>query len=200
MARVIKKYAVENAEVSVEETVPSRTQAFLNFFRSRSRLLQFSFAAALVFVLITGSWVLFQAWRARSEQLQLKQELARLNGTEINNLSPDPSVLVMTLAPLQLREKGDSRRITLSPETRVVQLRLPIAADKYQSYQAVLTLNQEGEVFKLDGLKARRGALVVQIPSKMLSTNDYLLSVGGFDSGGRFEEIGDYHLRVVVQQ
>ena len=205
IAQALNKYTVEKVMLPPDEPTESHWPgALLDFFSSRSRLVQFSWAAALGLILIAGSWMLFQALRTRSEQARRQEELARLNGPQSVSVSPDPSVLAVTLASVQLREQGDSKRVAITSETKIVQLRLPVAADKYQSYRAVLAVNGGPEVFKLDDLKVRTMGqgrmLVLQIPARILSANDYLLTVSGLSSDGRSEDIGDYSFRVLSQQ
>jgi hypothetical protein len=205
IAQAVNKYVVDKTKLPPHDRAEKRWfRALLDFFNSRSRLVQFSWAAALALILIAGSWMLFQAWRTRSEQARRQEELARLNGPQSIAVSPDPSVLPVTLASVQLRELGDSKRVAITSETKIVQLRLPVAADKYQSYRAVLAVNGGPEVFKLDGLKVRTMGqgrmLVLQIPARILTANDYLLKVSGLNSDGRSEDVGDYSFRVLSQQ
>jgi hypothetical protein len=205
IAQALNKYAVNTVTVSeYDSTRTPRFQALLGFFSSRSRFVQFSWVALLALVLIAGSWILFQTWRSRSEQARLDEELARLNGPQSIEVSPDASVFPVTLSPLSLREQGNLTRVNITPQTKIVQLRIPVTSDRYQSYRLLLRDSAGREILEFDGLKVRTigqaKLLVLQIPARILSQDDYLLTISGLNSAGRFEDTGDYPFRALVQR
>ena len=174
---------------------------WVDSFAARSWFVKLSWAAAGL-VLIASSWIGFQAWQARSKQSDLEAELRRLNSQRNIQESPDPSVLAVTFAPLQLRERGDLKRIAITPGTKFVLLRIPLAAGNYQTYRVVFKVPGGPTIFRLDGLQehatGQTRTLSLLIPAHILSTNDYLLTVSGLMPDGTAEDIGDHSLRVLV--
>jgi hypothetical protein len=201
IAQALNKFA---AKVSPPEPAKSHwLQAFLNSFRSQGRLVQLA-AGALALVLIAGAWIFFQAWRTRSQQAALQAELTRLNDPRSFNPASDSSVLAVTFAPLLLREQGELTKLTITSETKIVQLHLPVTTDQYQRYRATLKVDGGAEVFKFEGVPERtidqRKVLVLQLPSRILTTSDYLLTISALTSDGAFVDVADYPFRVLAPQ
>ena len=205
--RALNKYVTENPlRPSILERLKEWFRALLSLFKSQSRLIQFSSAITAITILLGGSWFVYQAFRTAAERTRLQQELARLNAPHNISTSPDPSVLAVTLPSLQFRE-GESDRIVIKPETKILQLHVPLGSDEHESYGVVLRFDEgyeRRELFKFNGLKThtidQKRALVLQIPTRILSTNDYVLTVRKLNPDGTFKDVGDYDLHVTVQQ
>jgi hypothetical protein len=144
----------------------------------------------------------WRAWHGGSGPTALEAELIQLNRPENIQLAPDPSVLAVTLSPLQLRAGNDLKRVSITPTTKFVQLRIPLPANDYESYWTELRVNGGAAVFKLRGLQkfavGQMRVLPLVVPARILSDNDYSLTVSGVNSSGSTEDIGDYPFRVVV--
>jgi len=202
--QALNKYVAENpVRTPILERLKEWFRAWLNVFKSQSRLIKFSPVIIATAILLGGSWFLYQAWRTASEQTRLQQELARLNAPQSISASPDPSVLAATLPPLQFRE-GESDRIVIRPETKILQLHVPLGSDEHESYGVVLRIERGRELFKFNDLKMRtidqKRTLVIQIPTRILSTNDYLLTIRKLNPAGTFADVADYDLHVTVPQ
>lgn len=200
----LNKYVAENpVRPSLLQRLKEWFRALLNLFKSKSRLIQFSYVIAATAILLGGSWLIYQASRTASERARLQEELARLNTAGNISASPDPSVLAVTLPPLQFRG-GDSDRIVIMPETKILQLHVPLGSDEHESYGVVLKTDRGREIFKLNDLKMRtmdqKRTLVLQIPTWILNTNDYLLTVKKLNPNGTSKDVGDYDLHITVQQ
>jgi hypothetical protein len=205
--QALNKYIAENSwRSSILERLKDWFPALLNLFRSQSRLVQFSSVITATAILLGGSWLVYQALSAASERTRLGQELARLNAPNNISTSPDPSVLAVTLPSLQFREgeSDESDRIVIRPGTKILQLHVPLGSDDHESYGVVLRLNEGRELFKFNDLKTRtideKRTLTLQIPTRILSTNDYVLTVRKLNPDGTSKDVGDYDLHLTIQQ
>lgn len=175
-----------------------RPASVLDFFRNGNTPLRFSAAAALLVLLVGGPWALV-AWRSGA----LRRELIRLNNSQDLRLGPDHSVYAVSLPPGGLRGGGEMKRIAIPDDTKVVQLRLELSAKQYPAYQAVLHVVGGEEVFRLEDLRATevdgKKMLVLQVPARLLSYNDYTLRLLGQTAIGQYEELDAYTFRVTSQ-
>ena len=85
-----------------------------------------------------------------------------------------------------------------------MQLHVPLGSDEHESYGVVLRFDEGRELFNLNDLKTRtideKRTLALQIPTWILSTNDYVLTVRKLSPDGTSKDVGDYDLHVIVQQ
>src|SRR5205085_1103632 len=115
-------------------------------------------------------------------------------------LQPDNSVLSVSLPPLLLRGTGEASNVTITKQTQTVQLRLPDPSGGTYSFQAVLKDGEDGEIFKLEDLRARQigehSVLVLQIPARMLKSQDYILEIFEKHADGTYESPSKYPVHV----
>lgn len=98
--------------------------------------------------------------------------------------------------------RDDVTKKLIVPQTAgTVQLQLPLEADDYKSYRAVLGTVEGKQVLTQAALKPQKTAfgkgVVLRVPAKLLGDNDYVLRLSGADAEGRFEDISKYYFRVV---
>jgi hypothetical protein len=177
-------------------------RTLINLFKSQGRLAQISWVGALTIILLCGSWLLFGVWHIRTEEARLRAELTRLNDPGISELPPSPSVVAVTFPPFQFRGETKLKDVIITSETKIVQLRIPLASERYQTYRvAIKVAGSADEILKLGNLRARSSGqttvLVLQVPAWRLQPNEYLFSVRGSNNNGDSEEIGDYSFRVL---
>jgi hypothetical protein len=81
---------------------------------------------------------------------------------------------------------------------------VPLGSDDHESYGVELRLNEGRELFKFNDLKTRtideKRTLTLQIPTRILSTNDYVLTVRKLNPDGTSKDVGDYDLHLTIQQ
>jgi len=162
-------------------------------------------AAALLLLVAYGSWQLVVGRREQQRRAALESELSELNrpprGTEADPAaSPPAGVAVFTLSPGLVRGAGDSREVAPAEGARVVQLRLDLPADDFQSYQAVLQTGADEPGLTVKDLRARGEAnyrfVVLNLPATLLADGEYRLVLKGSAEGGATEDVAAYRFRV----
>lgn len=105
--------------------------------------------------------------------------------------------VALTLTPGAVRDTGELKKVTLSPDTSEVRVRLDLAAGGHRSYRAALRTADGREVWSARGLRAA-GTKVVQvnIPARLLPPDDYEILLSGVTSSGETEELNSYYFRV----
>lgn len=204
IALALNKYVAENpVRPSLLRRLRQWFRALLKLFKSQNRLFQFSGVVAATALLLGGSWLIYQASRNAFERARLQAELARLNTAGNISASPDPSVLVVTLPLLEFRE-GGLDRIVVKPDTKILQIHVPLGSDEHERYGVGLQTVRGREIFKLNDLTMhtvnQEPILILQIPTWILKTNDYLLTVSKLNPDGTAIDVGDYDLHITVQQ
>jgi hypothetical protein len=98
-----------------------------------------------------------------------------------------------------VREQGALPRLTVTPAAKVVQLRVPIESNSYQNYRLKLRTIEGEQIVEFVVKKQIGEALVVQLPARILTPNDYLLVVSGLTGEEVTENLGEYSFRVLQQ-
>lgn len=202
IAQALNKYAANTPAMAMVKSPGSWWRRLIDVLPPRNRFMQVAWGA-MVLVVIAGSWLAFQAWQSRTQQAKLRAELERLNGPESSVLEDDGAVSHLMLTPLSLRENGNTPTLTLTAQTQIAQLRIPVPSNQYQSYQATLKGSQGNLVLNLDNLVVRTvdtaKMLVLQLPSRVFKNDDYTLTFSGLKPGSAPEEIGTYSFRVILK-
>lgn len=194
-------YAIQWQEV---EKVPDTTDAgttrgknkIINLLLGKGRLP----ALAVVFLLLivlTLALKLVGKWRGVDQLAVRNAEVALLNREPSVGGSPLTVKLTNTLrgAP------QEGQKVSIPPGTKIVQLLFSLPRRPYQSYGATLHVNDGPEVFTVGDLYAEdtnEGQLLkLRIPARLLTPEDYILSVKGSNNAGQFEDTAEYFFRVV---
>ena len=149
-----------------------------------STALGVSMAAALLLVVLGGSWLIVGNWRLQSRLVQVTEDRSSLEtleqdlqkqlaeersrrgetetarGTQPRGASTPrpvgvPSVASFLLAPVSLRGPGgDMARVILTSETSLVRLELDLGLDDHESYQATLHTVDGDEIWYQKRLEA----------------------------------------------
>jgi hypothetical protein len=108
---------------------------------------------------------------------------------------------VVTLLPSVVRGAGDQNVLEITPGSTTVPAKIPLTADTYKRYHAVLRTQGGEVVWSRGGLKARevngKGVLVLQIPVSALSQKYYLLDLQGAAAGGQSVRVNYYPVTVI---
>jgi hypothetical protein len=184
----------------------------VGFFRLRNPLLAFSLAALLLIVL-GGSWVLIDRWRGPDQLVaeqdrEFQKELARLNSSPSSgNESPSnpelprAEALTLTLPPVTFRGGEQLPVVVLPAPAAIVQLWLVLPAGEHQSYRVVLQKSGDNHSYTVDDLAAMSTesgkAVSLKIPAKYLSRGDYLLELSGLNANSYLEPVSSYSFRVL---
>lgn len=144
--------------------------------------LRLGFAAAVLLLALTGSWVILKQWQQPDPTRRVGQ-----------------NVLVVSLAPVLTRSGEEAKRIAITPEVTTVQLRLEPAVLGQESYSARLLTDEGAEVFRADALRGEGdGSVVVTLPAELLAAGDYRLKLDG-SKGDATVGAGTYYFRVARQ-
>lgn len=105
--------------------------------------------------------------------------------------------VALALTPGVVRDSGELKKVSLSPDTREVRVRLDLAAGGYSSYRAALHKADSREVWAARGLRATGSKYVqVNIPARLLEPDDYRILLSGVSPSGEVEELDSYYFRV----
>jgi hypothetical protein len=139
--------------------------------------------------------------QAKEQQLQqelqaIKEELARTNTTNTQPALPASIFLFATSS----RAPGSRDALTVPATASTIELKLVLDSDDYASYQATIKSPDDRELLKRPRLRPSRSGkariVVLQFPSRLLSSGQYVVSVGGLTPSGSYEPIADYPVRV----
>jgi cell division protein FtsB len=111
-------------------------------------------------------------------------------------------VPMFVLSPGLLRSEGAVTRIVIPSDTQLIGLRLDLAGTEYSLYRAVLYDAVAEEIWAQSKLIARtsagRGAVIVVLPSELLSRGDYQLKLSGINRVGVQQSVAAYSFRVTT--
>jgi HAMP domain-containing protein len=108
-----------------------------------------------------------------------------------------PAFVAFTLTPGAVRDAGELKKVPLSPATREVRIRLDLSSGGYRSYRAALRTADGREVWSAQRLRAAGAKFVqVNIPARLLASDDYQILLSGLTSSGETEELDSYYFRV----
>lgn len=197
IARALNRYAAKHSPVVQPMAQKSWARSFRELFRTKNRFHQLSLAA-LILVIVAGSLLVY--WLLSHERSAQYDALLRLNQFGSELLQPDSSVVSESLPPLSFRGAGAPRNISITKQTRIVQLRLPDPSGGAYSFRAILKRSDGAEVFTLADLRARQieqhSVLVLQIPAQMLTPHVYQLEIYEKRADGTYESPSTYLLNV----
>jgi hypothetical protein len=222
--------AAANAGTEKEPSKSSFWQTFWAGLRTPTPVLRYGFAVVLVGVLVGGLRMASTIQRLntqvaqirtekgslqeREQQLQQQLEEQRRRSQELEQQlaltqaqaqkPPETSlsrlVATLVLTPGLVRDSGTSNRLTISPDTPLVALRLELADHAYETYRVVLQDDGGSELLIRNKLKPERLGpnqfIIVTLAAKDLPTDDYLLKLSGASKAGEFEPLNSYPLGV----
>jgi hypothetical protein len=143
--------------------------------------------------------------REQSLRESLEQNVAFLRAREERTppgMSPAPTVASFLLTPGLLRGMGDMDRVVLPADANLIQLRLDLGVDDYESYRVTLHEAEGDEIMSQAKLKAEtiddKIVVVLTLPAKVLSHADYYLRLSGQTAAGDFELVERYYFRAIV--
>ena len=134
----------------------------------------------------------------QKQSAALEQELSALKSSKTQQpLSP---MVAFALIPGRMRGMGGMNNVVIRPGENWIQLQLDLDMGGYKRYRAVLQ-NSEGE--EIWSQSAPKGlvpgvneAVVLALPTGLLSRGDYLLKLSGIDTQGKLEDITTYQFTV----
>jgi hypothetical protein len=142
----------------------------------------------------------------RAEDLKLIEELQRAN--KLKETQPQQSILTrfatVLLTPGSLRSGGRQSVLPLGPATTTARVQVALQKNDYPKYNAEIKTPDGSVVFHKDGLKPHLTGsgpqLLLYVPTRSLSPNDYLVHVDGVTAAGQVESVDDYALPVRIEK
>jgi hypothetical protein len=199
IAQALNKYAIDHsALVQPSTSQKSWARSLFALFRTKNRFNQYSLAGLIIVLAVGGAVLVY--WLMSREARATYEALLKLNQPDSEILQPDSSVAAVSLPPLLFRGTGEPRAVTITKETRTVQLRLPDPSAGTHLFQATLKDSGAAEVFRLEDLRARQinqnFMLVLQIPAQMLTPQNYQLEISEKNPDGNYEIPATYPIHV----
>lgn len=152
--------------------------------------------AFMLLIVVVVSWNLVSRRRWDAQQAALSAEVALLN----RQPAAGESGLTVTLTSVINRSPHESQKVTIPGGMNTVQFMLDLPTGQYQSYETTLRVNDGPELFTVSDLHAEDGGgrlLKLRVPARLLTPEDYVLSVQGVNGVGQSEDVAEYFFRVV---
>ncbi len=106
----------------------------------------------------------------------------------------------VTLLPFTSRDAGSASTLALSPEQRVVRLKLVFGDGGYDSFEVSVRTVDGQQVTRREGLKASSNetgkTVTLTFDSSLLRRQDYIVSLRGSTKNGKPQTIAEYYFRV----
>lgn len=113
---------------------------------------------------------------------------------------PAPVIYSAALQPGLVRGDGTMKKLEVPAGTDLLELRLALPQSEYTSYRAVLQSVEGVEVASFERLRALETAggttILIRLPVKKLSDNDYALRLSGRSAQGQLESVNTYYFRL----
>jgi len=195
------------------------------FLRTLNPVVSLSTAALLILVILTGWWLIHrinvsQEQQAHStsrppeERIQAVKQNPTHQASEVprptnpsegqkaseRSTSTNGSVTFALVEGL-VRDLGQSNRLVVPENIRLVRLQIAMQQNDYKAYRADLRKTEGDEVWQHNGIRLEsvtsgKGTMVLPVPAGILKNGDYILTLSGTASG-RTEVVGEYSFRVV---
>ena len=198
IAQALNRYASDHAPVVQPMAQKRRARSLFELFSTKNRFHQLSLAAVMALV-IGGSILAY--WLISHQRNPDYDALLRLNQFGSELLKADSSLVAVPLPALLFRGTDKPQNISITKQTRTVQLWLPDPSGGAYSFRAILKRNDGSEVFTLEDLRARvvnqQSSLVLQIPAEMLKPQGYYqLEIFEKRADGTFDSPSIYPLNI----
>ena len=218
---------------AVPARVPDRPvswwRSLAGAFITRRPALGFTFAAALLVIVLGGLWLLTDRRRTRPSPEQAKaiqptpvtpresstpiataEQQQPTRDEENSNRTPAretpkrtaPVVATFTLVPGLVRGENGAGALALPAGATEVRLRLTLEGERYKKYRATLSTPEGRTVWSIEvtnGPSMKSTHLTASIPADLLKNGDYVLDLSGAKAAGGWESVADYAFRFVKE-
>lgn len=130
--------------------------------------------------------------RLQRQVQDVKEQLARTNA------QPTAPASILLFSNIS-RGTGEPNVLRVPTASSTIQLKLALDTDDYASYRATIRTPDNRDILTKPGLKLRsikEQIIILQIPARLLSSGDYVVSVSGRAPSGTYEPVADYPVRV----
>jgi hypothetical protein len=140
----------------------------------------------------------------QTQRASIERQIAEFNKHPTDQNVQALPTYELPLESSLLREDGGIKRATLTPDIKILTLKLALAQVRHEKYRALVLTVEGNELFAIDGLtpEAGAGATVVslKIPTEFLTTGDYQIQLRGVAPDGQLDEGVRYSFRVIKQK
>ena len=161
-------------------------------------------AAEIILIVVCGA-VAYFGWRyyasSTNPQPYLTEEFIRLNTQQ--NLDTETTNKGFMIGPLKgglVRDEPDVNRFSLPETEKIVQLRLQLGDNNYQTFQGSLQTAEGLEILPLHDLKRRNingeRLVIIYLPAEVLTPGDYQLRLSGVTQDQQLVYLGRYTFRI----
>jgi hypothetical protein len=116
---------------------------------------------------------------ARETRARIEREIAELNQRGVDQQQPARDMTLETSSVL--RESGGIKRVVLSPDIKLLRLKLTVPALEPQKYRALVSTVEGAELFGIDNLQSETegtvGVVRLQLLTKDLAIGDYQIQL-----------------------
>lgn len=181
LSKYIKEVADSQPDASLDQKAsePSTSRSLFGLLAFQNPLARYAFAALVLLAIGGGVW-----FALRSTQ---------------TTIPTGQNVMAITLTPGLTRGSGQTGDIKLSRDFEVLQLRLTLPADEYQSYQAELVREGRTVLIKedLEPEITTGKFLILNLDPRDLPAGDYQIRVIGNLPNQSSERLQGYQFRVL---
>jgi hypothetical protein len=187
--------------------------SLLRILKTRSRLVLIPAISVALAILIVGSWWLGRRSTQRLQSRNASGVVAPTTGPPSNQApqvqespelrEPEGRTIAVLLSPGLVRGgEQKSRAVVILPDVRRVRFEARFEGD-YPSYEAVLQTAENKRIWSKGNLKDQSfpggKRILFELPSSLLPTGDYILTLRGMPAAGGPETVAEYAFRVAVK-
>ncbi len=133
----------------------------------------------------------------RNRRARLEQEITQLREQSPADDTTRPSIISLILAPSRVRGGGETKKLTISDDSAQVRLLLNVGESAHRSYQAVILNSDGAQVWSRRGLRVSQKVVVVTVPARLLTEDDYEINLKGLADSGELQRVGDYYFTAI---
>lgn len=131
------------------------------------------------------------------ELAQVRERLAQLEQQQPSDQPREPRTVAFNLSP-QTRGAGQVPAITVPAGIDSVALKLETEATGFPRYQLALKDSASGQIiWRSARLRANGAVLRVNVPARLLKSQNYVLELSGISAAGDAEKVANYPFRVI---
>jgi hypothetical protein len=125
--------------------------------------------------------------------------------TELSKFLKNTSQIIsIVLTPNLQRDSSKTKLLQITDNRQLVQLKLILELQEEQKYSffQVVVKTVEGKTVwqqKLDASKTSNKSISITLKTKILTSNDYIVTLSGVDKDKQILELADYYFRVLVK-
>jgi len=199
IAESIQEWAANQPHTTPSAHEPA--MSVWDWLRLRWRLLLTPIAVAAAAAIVVAVVFVNSRTERKKQYLAIQQELVQLN--TFSSLREVPSQLfILTLKPGVVRSADPQPELTVMPDLRFVELRLPwMQEGDYPNYEAVVRRSNEDQSYTIPNLRVENeGGKVIRfrLPAHMLTRGNYQIELSGVAADGTKGPLEVYNFTVTL--